>query len=222
MTSVNPNPVADLTNVGLCVEALDRAMSRPGHLPGMCCFYGPSGWGKTISCGRAANLHRAYYVECRDTWNRKKLMASILEDMTIVPGRTLYDMLDQAAEELAISQRPLILDEADKLVDRGMIEMIRDLYEESGAAIMLVGEELLPTKLRKYERFHGRILHWAPAQPIDMEDGRRLRDLYAARVPVAEDMLAHIVKIAKGSARRVAVNLERTVTTKPFPQRVWV
>lgn len=207
------NKIIDLTNVGLCLNAMARAIDRPGHLPGMVCFYGPSGWGKSMACARAANLHRAYYVECRDTWNRKKLVSAILGDMDATPGRTLYDMLDQAAEQLAISRRPLILDEADKLVDRGMIEMIRDLYEQSNAAIMLVGEELLPAKLRKYERFHGRILHWAPAQPIEISDARLLRDLYATRVPVAEDLLARIVKIAKGSARRVAVNLEYTQET---------
>ncbi len=204
------NQIVDLTNVGLCINALGRAIDRPTHLPGMVCFYGPSGWGKSMACARAANLHRAYYVECRDTWNKKKLVSAILGDMDATPGRTLYDMLDQAAEQLAISRRPLILDEADKIVDRGMIEMIRDLYEQSFAAIMLVGEEMLPAKLRKYERFHGRILHWAPAQPIEMEDGRRLRDLYATRVPVAEDMLQRIVTMSKGSARRVAVNLEYT------------
>lgn len=212
--SVNPfiesSPIADLTNVGLCLTALSRAMNRPDHLPGMVCFYGPSGWGKSMACARAANMHRAYYVECRDTWNRKKLLSAVLGDMAVVPGRTLYDMLDQAAEQLAVSRRPLILDEADKLVDRGMIEMVRDLYEQSGATIMLVGEELLPAKLRRYERFHGRILHWAPAQPVDMPDARLLRDLYATRVPVADCMLSLVVKIAKGSARRVAVNLEYT------------
>lgn len=214
MTNVNlPDlgaPIADLTNVGLCLTALHRAMNRPDHLPGMVCFYGPSGWGKSMACARAANLHRAYYVECRDTWNRKKLLSAVLGDMAVVPGRTLYDMLDQAAEQLAVSRRPLILDEADKLIDRGMIEMIRDLYEQSGAAIMLVGEELLPAKLRRFERFHGRILHWAPAQPVDMPDASLLRELYATRVPVEDALLARIVKVAKGSARRVAVNLEHT------------
>ncbi len=36
---------APLANVSLCGIALSRAMERPSHLPGMVCFYGPSGWG---------------------------------------------------------------------------------------------------------------------------------------------------------------------------------
>lgn len=213
--SVNTSTVktADLTNVGLCVNALGRAIERPAHLPGLVCFYGPSGWGKSMACARAATLHNSYYVECRDSWNRKKLLSSILGDLGEVPGRTIYEMMDQIASQLMTSGRPLIIDEADKLVDRGMIETVRDIYEQSLAAIMLVGEEGLPAKLRKYERMHGRILHWEPAQPIDMPDARRLRDLYASRVPVGEDMLAKIVKTSKGSARRVAVNLELTQET---------
>lgn len=204
------NPIANLTNVGICAGALERSMNRPQHLPGLVVFYGPSGWGKSMACTRAANTYRAYHVECRDTWNRKKLLSAILGDMTMLPSRTLADMLDQIAEQLVASRRPLIIDEADKLIDRGMIEMIRDLYEQSNAPILLAGEELLPDKLRKIERMHGRILHWAPAQPVGMSDAIQLRELYANRVPVADDLLTQIVKISKGSARRVAVNLENT------------
>jgi len=57
---------APLTNVSLCMKALSRAMDRPGHLPGMVCFYGPSGWGKStrkriISSANQAGLGRRYW-----------------------------------------------------------------------------------------------------------------------------------------------------------------
>nr|WP_249123784.1 ATP-binding protein [Pseudomonas aeruginosa] len=71
-------------------------------------------------------------------------------------------MADQIAEELAASGRPLIIDEMDHLVAAGQVELIRDLYESSQASILLIGEEMLPTKLKKYERFHGRVLSWVP------------------------------------------------------------
>lgn len=57
-------------------------------------------------------------------------------------------MMDQIGEELSLSQRPLIIDEADFLVQKRMIEVVRDIYESSQATIILIGEEAMPVKLQ--------------------------------------------------------------------------
>ena len=88
-----------------------------------------------------------------------------------------------------------------------MVELVRDIYEGSQAPIMLVGEEQLPNKLKKYERFHGRVLGWIPAQPVSVDDAKALAGAYAPDVAVGEDVLRHLVELAHGSVRRVVVNL---------------
>ena len=85
---------------------------------------------------------------------------------------------------------------------------MRDIYESSFAPILLIGEEGLPHKLKKFERFHGRILDWVAAAPVSIEDARALSELYCSRVKVADDLLEKLVEIAHGSVRRVCVNLE--------------
>lgn len=213
MEAQNLGKTASLSNVAACMGALERAMSRPAHLPGLVVLYGPSGWGKSTAAAVAANTHRAYYVEAKSTWTRKALLQAILKEMGVQPARTIYAMGDQVAEQLALSDRPLIVDELDHLVERNAVEVLRDVYEGSGAAILLIGEEQLPGKLRRWERFHGRVLDWVPAQPADMEDARALRALYCDRVAVAEDLLSRVHEIAKGSVRRICVNLERIQET---------
>lgn len=204
-------PVAALTNVGLCMTAMERSINAPGHLPRIVAFYGPSGWGKSRAAARVAIEYDAYYVECRALWGKKATLKALLSAMDVqISGHTIDELLGQVALELATSRRPLIIDECDQIVDHGMIEMLRDIYEMSQASIMLIGEERLPIKLAKSERLHGRVLDWTPAVPVGIDDARHLRDLYATDVPVAEDVLGRIVEIARGSARRVAVNLERT------------
>lgn len=202
------NGIADITNLSLCDVALERAISRTSSLPGMVCMYGPSGFGKSVSATHVANRRRAYYVQAKSVWTKKATLKAILQEMGMRPLLTIPDMLDQAAEELAKSGRPLIIDEMDHLVDKKAVELIRDLYEASQAAILLIGEEQLPNKLKKYERFHGRILAWVPAQPVTLEDAKKLTPLYAPFVEITEDLLAHIVKLSAGSVRRVAVNME--------------
>lgn len=198
---------APLANVSLCGIALTRAMERPSHLPGMVCFYGPSGWGKTTAATYVSLVNRAYYIQCQDSWVRKAILVNILRVMGIQPAHSLWEMTEQVCEQLAKSGRPLIVDELDKLVDKKAVELIRDIYEGSGATILLIGEEQLPAKLTRWERFHGRILDWVPAQPTDLEDARHLKRLYHPGIEMADDLLERIVAVSKGSARRVVVNL---------------
>ena len=46
---------AATTNVAKCIRAMERAVSRPSHLPGLVGFYGPSGYGKSIAAAYVAN-----------------------------------------------------------------------------------------------------------------------------------------------------------------------
>jgi DNA transposition AAA+ family ATPase len=201
---------APLTNVGLCLAAMQQAMERPRHLPGMVTLYGPSGWGKTTAAIYVANQTRAYYVQANSSWTRKAMLLATLKSMGIHPYGTIYRMTEQVAEQLTLSRRPLIVDEMDHLVDRNAVEVVRDIYEASGAAILLIGEERLPAKLKRWERFHGRMLDWIPAQPANLHDAAHLRTLYCQKVVIANDLLARIVEMSRGSIRRICVNLERT------------
>lgn len=200
--------IAPLQNVAICMAAMDRAINRPRHLPGMVVLHGPSGWGKSTAAAVAANAHRAYYVEARSTWTRKAMLAAIVKEMGIRPGGTIPVMADQVAEQLSLSGRPLIVDEMDYVVGRGLTELVRDLYDASRAAILLIGEEGLPEKLEKWERFHGRILSWVAAQPASLADVGELARYWCPGVRMGADLLAHIHKLSNGSARRICVNLE--------------
>lgn len=210
-SAVNFTPnatTAPLQNVALCNGALERAINRPAHLPGLVCFYGPSGWGKSTAAAYVANKHRAYYVECKSSWTKKALLTAVLKEMGAAPAKTLYEMADQISEQLVLSGRPLIIDEVDHIVTKKAVEVIRDIYEGSNAAVLLIGEELLPAKLREWERFHNRMLDWVPAQPCDIADARQLATLYCREVAIADDLLTRIQDISRGAARRIAVNIE--------------
>lgn len=208
MEALNLLGKAPLVNVSICVSALEKAMKRPAHLPGIVTFTGPSGFGKSTAAAIASNRFDAVYVQAKSSWTRKAAHLAILKEMNIAPAKTLYGMAEQVAEQLALSRKPLIVDECDFLLKNGTIEIVRDIYEASGAAIMLIGEEQLPARLRQWERFHGRILTFALAEPASMEDARSLCALYVHDVNIADDLLAKVHKQSKGSVRRICVNLE--------------
>ena len=61
---------APLKNVALCTRLLEQAINRPAHLPGLVCFYGPSGWGKSFAAAYAAIISLVVYreISLRDLW----------------------------------------------------------------------------------------------------------------------------------------------------------
>lgn len=204
--------IVPLTNVGLLASAIDRALMRPVGLPGLVVQYGPSGYGKSVAAAFAANQHRAYYVECRDTWTKKAFLQAVLREMAIIPARTLSEMVDQVAEQLSRSSRPLIVDDVQYLLDKAAANILTDLYNASQGTIVLIGEERVPSSLAKLERLHNRVLEWVPAQPATLDD---LRDLATATYPtlnIADDLLEDLRRQVQGCLRRVAVNLYRVHT----------
>lgn len=209
------NSVAPLRNVAALVALIDRVEKRTVGLPGMATFYGPSGFGKTTAAVYAANHFDAYQVQVKSAWTAKKLCASILLDQGVKPTRTIADMVDQVSEELARTGRPLLIDEADHLVDRNMIEIVRDIYEGSGATVILIGEELLPQKLQKWERVHGRMLDWVGALPGDMADLGHLVPIYCPDITLSANLKDHLLKVSNRSIRRICINLSRV---KEFAQ----
>lgn len=200
--------IANINNYFLATAAMERLICRQDGLPGLGVMYGPSGYGKTTAIVAVANLTRAYYVQLRSAWSKKVFLEKLCFEMGVPPASTVAGNLDVVAEQLAASGRPLIIDEADYLIGKaGMVELVRDIYESSQQPVMLVGEEMLPNKLKKFERFHGRVLAWIGAQPVSIEDARLLAEVYTPKIEIQTALLEHLVKISHGSVRRVTVNL---------------
>lgn len=206
--------IAQIHNLSLVRTAAERLTGRIAGLPGMAVLYGPAGWGKTTAALAIANENRAYFVQMRSAWGRKALLEKILIEMSAKPAGTIPQMLDQVCEQLATSNRMLMIDEFDYCArnDR-LVELVRDIYEGSQATVLLLGEELLPQKLKKWERFHSRVLSWIPAQPVTLDDAAKLAEIYCPRLHIANDLLDHLVKHASGSVRRVSVNLAAIADT---------
>lgn len=209
---MSTNRIVPLTNVGLLATSIERAMRRPADLTGLVVMYGPSGYGKSIAAAFAATKHRAYYVECRDTWTKKAFLQAVLREMAISAARTLSEMVDQIAEQLTRSGRPLLVDDAQYLLDKAAANIITDLLNASQGTIVLIGEERVPSSLKKLERLHNRVLEWVPAQPSTLDDLRELADANYPHLTIDDDLLEDLRSKTKGCLRRVAVNLYRVHT----------
>jgi len=204
------NTIAPLTNVAMLLAATQRAQSYCRENGGMfVVFHGHAGYGKTTACNYVRAKVRGYRVECCDHWNRKALLQAILYEMSLPGAHNINEMFNAAVEQLRLSQRPLILDEADHLAKNSCIEMVRGLMDKSRVPVILSGEELLPKKLERWERIHSRILEPVAALPSDLDDISHLAAMYCPGVSIGEDWLAELHSQTGGNTRRVVVNLNR-------------
>jgi len=201
--------IAPLRNVAALIGLVERVQARAFGLPGMATFYGPSGWGKTTAVTVAANEYQAHVVQVKDCWTPTYLAQAILREIGLPPVRGVAAMVDAIGGQLARSDRPLIIDDAQYLLRKRMIELTRDIYESSQAPVILVGEEKLPQDLTRWENIHNRQLAWEPALPCNLSDAQKLAPIYSANVEIADDLMLAIVEASGGSIRRVAINLAR-------------
>lgn len=206
---------APLKNVVTMMGLVGALMSRASNMPGLGAFYGYSGFGKTMAAIYAQNKYRgALRVEIGDSWTKKTLLRALLRESGVMePRGTVADMAEQLIGRLAAPEHPpVFVDEADKLVDKGMIELVREIHEGSQVPVILIGEEALPAKLGRSERTHNRVLEWAMAQPCDLDDTRKLAAIVAPRIEMADDLLDHIRDLSKGRARRIVVNVHKAAS----------
>lgn len=200
---------APLANVSLFAELCERVKSRHRDLPGMAVWYGPSGYGKTKSAIYGANVHRARYIEVGSSWTQVKFARALAVELGVPASGTLGDLVDRIIIAMKTLRCPLIIDEFDHIVSRKYVELVREIHDKSGGAIILIGEENLPHNLKIWERIHNRVLDWQPAQPCGAADAGRLAQMYAPGVTIADDLLARIVVESAGRPRRIAVNCDR-------------
>lgn len=206
---VKPGTFAALKNVAGFRELVERVVDRAPSLPNIGVMHGRSGDGKTYASIYAQNKTRALRVEVGDSWTRKTLLTAILREGGLFnPKGTIPQLSEQVTEMLAAEpRRPLFIDEADKVVDRGYAEIIREIAMQSNVPVLLIGEEALPQKLAQIERLHNRVLAWFGAEPCDLEDARKLANLLLP-AKIADDLLEDIRVAGDGRARRIATSLD--------------
>lgn len=206
--SVNQSSFAPLRNVTLFLELVERQIARPAGMERLGVFFGPSGYGKTKSAVYASNKYHAYYVECGSSWTPKTLADNILHELGAPVQRgNVAEKVQEIIGLLYDDTRPLIIDEADHLVKKSIIDIVREIHDKTVTPVILIGEEQLPRKLGEFERAHNRVNSFVAAEPADEDDARALVKVYCPKLAVSDDVIAEIVYETRGTTRRIVNNL---------------
>ena len=210
---INVNRAAPLKNVAAFTTLLARMVDRDGDLPGLAVFFGPSGYGKTKSAIYGANRYRAAYVECSQFETARSLLSQILMELGEPKPRGTIQEMKTRAVMLMVSdaRRPVIVDEAHFVATKRFVDLLREISDKSGAAVIMIGEEELPKHLEDFERVHNRVLEWLPAQACDASDFGLLAKSRCPGITILPDLATAILERTEGNTRRIVVNLSKAV-----------
>lgn len=200
---------AQLTNMALCLRTLIDCRESDNASARMGIFHGFSGYGKTVAAAFCAVRTGAAYIQAQELWTRKTLLEVLAEELGITrPSRTAANLLRQIIDQLNVRPVDLIVDEMDYLANKGLVNTLRDIHDGTRIAILMIGEEALPAKLKAWERFDNRIVSTTQAMPASYDDAIKLRDHYCHRIGIADD-LAELFRVrCKGVTRRIVNNLQ--------------
>jgi hypothetical protein len=206
--------VAKLTNVGLALQAMKQVQAATAQMPRIAVLSGAAGLGKTQAAAYMAHPMgvNAVFVQLRPFETMKSLAQLLLTELDVrwKSQWSVGVMFEAICERLSMMQRPLVIDEFDHIAETKCVDFIRAIHDKCATPIFLIGEERLQQKLlSRHERFHDRVLVWAPAVPCDVDDAAALARHYVPALAWETGAYQALVTRTQGVARRITTELER-------------
>ena len=115
------------------------------------------------------------FVRAKETWTKRTVLEEIGAKMGLATDGRLSDLQNRIIAQLAVSMVPIIIDEADHLVDRhsaAKLEVIRDMTDLTGIMCFLVGMEGFPVMVARYGHIASRVAKVVELEPLNLEDVR--------------------------------------------------
>ena len=201
--------IVPISNVSRLSEAGKALLTRAAGLPGMGLVYGDSGLGKSTAIAWLATRQNGIYVRALATTTPSSLLESICREIGIAARNSNVRTVEDIVRSLALSNRPLFIDEADYLVERKqLVETLRDVHDLASVPVVLIGMKGIERKITTHPQLYNRIAQWVEFAPCSIEDTRMLaKEL--CEVEVRDDLLKQLHQQSGGIVRLVVIGLNR-------------
>jgi len=208
--------VADLANINKFNEAIGSLMSKTTGNANFGLVYGEPGLGKTETIINRSAKDGHPMIRAKRAWSIRWMLTELSDALGLpVSGRTQV-LYGQIKDELMRREIVVYIDELDHVIsNKDLIETLRDLSDESGAKIVLIGMQDVSNELKRYPVLESRIsatVKFAPLTEIDVATV-----IQAALPPKGDgehdrDALRMIHNLTKGNFRRLSDLIDKLST----------
>jgi Cdc6-like AAA superfamily ATPase len=158
----------------------------------MALFYGSFGIGKTWAIEKlaASEPKNIIFLRAEEVWTKSYLIKKIGIEFG-VENQKIADTSDEIKRHLRLEDRIIVVDEVDKLLNSSkneLLEIFRDLTDQTSCVVIFIGMEQAPIKWAKYGHYHSR-LKLIALQKNSYEDIKAFCEL--SEVKIEEDVVRH-------------------------------
>ena len=162
-------------NVKNFVTLMDKLQKLPPNIPKLALVYGEHGLGKTHSIMWWAVRNDAVYIRANNEITQNGLLKGIVEELGERPFYQMQENYSLILKHLKQEPKIIIVDEADYLIgNKNVIEILRDIQDNSGTPIVLVGMGMMDKKIARFKHFEDRIYQKLKFEHFNQEDIREI------------------------------------------------
>jgi len=181
-------------NVRRFLAAVRELSDRPLGVEGMAILWGDPGEGKSTTVAFACNALDGIFLRANACWTITSMLSALMTELGLPRYGRKAPMVDAAVKAMSERPRPIFIDEADYLLRvKDLLDVMRDIYDVSGAPVVLIGMEDFARKVQSIGKFARRVTQWVKFSGIDAEDARTLADALC-EVTVADEKIRPILE----------------------------
>lgn len=170
--------------------------------PGMLMAFGEAGRGKTLAALNAHAENGGVYLRVWENWTQAAFLQAMCFEVDGSRPHGANRCKIRIVEALGEEPRTIYIDEADRL-PTGRLEDLRDIHDETGCPICLIGELGLPARVKARSRIDDRIpsefrIAFAPISTQDIS----LYAMEAADLKLSGKACKVIHRLSRGNFRR--------------------
>ncbi|MBN1839753.1 MAG: ATP-binding protein [Campylobacterales bacterium] len=155
------------------VESFANLKNLPETAPRMGLAFGDYGLGKTVGLERVAAQENAILLRAVQTWSKSSLLIKLCTELGLDTKGHSSMMYERVRESFILESRIVIIDEVDALLKAeklSVLELLRDLHDETQIIIFFVGMEEANAKFKKYRHYYSRIVELVKFEGIILKD----------------------------------------------------
>ena len=157
-------------NVKQFVSLMDELQKVPPNIPKMALVYGEHGLGKSQTIQWWADKNDSVYVRATQGMTSRWLLSEIAEELGEEAFYHSQETFTLIENNLRLNNKVIIVDEVDYLIDKSIIETLRDLHDKTGCPVVLVGMGAADKKLARYPHLMDRIYKKLKFEKFNSDD----------------------------------------------------
>jgi len=158
-------------NVKGFIKLIYNLKNKPDNISKIGLIYGEPGLGKSQSALYLAIQNDAIYLRGANLMTPKWLLEELARELDEIPRFYTADIFRQCVNSLKSKNKIIIVDEIDYLLqDFKTVETLRDIHDETGTPIILVGMSLAKNKLLRYKHLYDRVSEFFKFEEFVLSD----------------------------------------------------